>query len=143
MTLKTTHRATYWVWENMRSRCRNPNDPEYERYGGRGIAVRERWDSFELFLADVGPRPPDPEGWTGRRAYWSIDRIDTDGDYEPGNVKWSSPSEQAHNRRVRTHCPQGHSYSGENLYIRPDGTGRGCRACIRSASARYQRKARR
>jgi len=138
MSYKQTHRNLYWVWENMRSRCNNPNDPEYSRYGGRGIQVAARWDSFANFLQDVGDRPPDPEWWNGERAYWSIDRIDNDGDYEPGNLKWATPTEQALNRRQRASCRVGHPYDEDNTYIRPDGTGRGCKKCRNEAAARYR-----
>ena len=89
----------YAIWRAMRQRCENRNDPVYPLYGGRGIAVCERWHTFEHFVADVGERPADPEGWAGRRAYWSIDRIDVNGNYEPGNVRWADPQTQRANKR--------------------------------------------
>lgn len=90
------------VWANLIQRCTNPDHPRYHRYGGRGITVDDRYlgnDGFENFLADVGQRPPDPKGWTGCKAYWSIDRIDNNRGYEPGNLRWASPSQQAYNRQ--------------------------------------------
>lgn len=80
----------YNSWFNMRNRCSNPDNPSYPRYGGRGITVCDRWSDFANFYADMGERP---EGMT-------LDRRDNDGNYEPGNCRWATRSEQ---QRHRTH----------------------------------------
>lgn len=86
-----THRSPeYTAWQNMRARCLRPAHPKYADYGGRGITIDPRWDSFEAFLADIGRRPgPD----------YSLDRIDNDGCYGPGNLRWATRPEQQRNRR--------------------------------------------
>jgi hypothetical protein len=81
----------YQTWARMKARCDNPNYPKYHLYGGRGIKVCARWaDSFEAFLEDMGRRPPDKT---------SIDRMDGDKGYEPGNCRWADDFEQNRNRR--------------------------------------------
>jgi hypothetical protein len=79
-------------WEGMMQRCYNPKHESYKNYGGRGITVCERWWYFANFVADIG-EPPTP--------LHTMDRADNNGNYEPGNFKWSTRSEQQLNRRKR------------------------------------------
>lgn len=69
----------------MKARCLNSKNPRFDRYGGRGITVCERWFSFENFYADMGPRP----------AGTTLDRIDNNGNYEPNNCQWLAAAEQS------------------------------------------------
>ena len=78
------------IWRSMLYRCENRKSHAWKDYGGRGIRVCDRWHIFENFLADMGPRPG-PE--------YSLDRIDNDRGYEPGNVRWHTWEEQQNNRR--------------------------------------------
>lgn len=124
------------IWMGMIQRCENPNQEAYADYGGRGIKVCERWRDFANFYTDMGPRPS-PEH--------SIDRYpDNDGDYRPGNVRWTTAFEQVHNRRPRrrlTHCGHGHEFTSENTHLTRNGH-QSCRACGRE-HARNQRKKKR
>ena len=79
---------TYRTWRCMRERCSLPSHEQYQHYGARGIRVCERWQTFDLFVADLGSRPL---GTT-------LDRINRDGNYEPGNCRWATPEVQQNNR---------------------------------------------
>jgi hypothetical protein len=88
----------YRAWLAMRERCACPRYQGYDRYGGRGIRVCQRWqESFEDFFSDIG-RAPSPQH--------SLGRLDNDGHYTPGNVAWQSAAEQARNR-ARPRRPSG------------------------------------
>lgn len=97
MSRDEAHRPTYSAWSGMLSRCRSG----HPNYGGRGIAVCERWNSFENFLADMGVRP---EGMT-------IERKDVNGDYCPENCKWATRTEQNNNKRDTRYV----EYQGQRL----------------------------
>jgi hypothetical protein len=87
-----TKTTEYRVWAGMMTRCFNPNTSSYHRYGGRGITVCERWrgqDGFVNFLADAGPRPSQSH---------TLDRINSNGNYEPGNIRWVVGPIQSRNR---------------------------------------------
>lgn len=90
-----THKPIYRLWVSMISRCKYPSSPNYPRYGGRGITVCHRWQSFANFYADMGDKP---EGM-------SLDRIDNDGPYSPENCEWRTLKDQhanRHNNRLIT-----------------------------------------
>jgi hypothetical protein len=79
----------YWSWHNAKRRCHDPKNEKYHRYGGRGILMCDEWrDNFAAFIAHMGRCPP---GHT-------LDRIENDKGYEPGNCRWATPSQQALNR---------------------------------------------
>ncbi len=89
--LRKTHgkssNSTYSIWHAMKTRCTNKNNTYYHRYGGRGIKVCSRWVDFNNFFEDMGSRP---DGMC-------IDRINNDGDYEPSNCRWVTPTENSRN----------------------------------------------
>ncbi len=91
------YRSTYGVWKNMKDRCNNPNSQSYDRYGGRGITICERWNnSFEKFYDDMGEKPKNK----------SIHRINNDEGYTPENTKWATTLEQSFDRGN----PRGYTY---------------------------------
>lgn len=90
----------YKVWKGMFKRCYNENDERYKNYGGRGIKVDDAFEYFPNFLTEMGERPED-----GQR--WSVGRIDNNGHYAPGNVRWEIDLEQA-----RNHTKQSNNTSG-------------------------------
>lgn len=91
---KTT--KEYNAWKSMRARCKNKNVKQFKDYGGRGITYSKKWEIFENFLNDVGFAPD---------KNLTLDRIDNDGNYEPGNVRWATRKQQQQNRRI-SKCKQ-------------------------------------
>jgi hypothetical protein len=118
----------------MVQRCTNPNNIGFADYQGRGITMDERWMVFANFLADMGERPDGT----------SLDRIDNDGPYEPGNCRWATQSEQNRNQRPRapkTVCKHGHALIGDNVYLLKNGK-RLCLKCKRARGRETDRKSR-
>lgn len=101
-TSRTVHNQVYRIWLMMHERCYNPKHMAYHNYGGRGIQIAPEWnrynpkfegntqEPFEAFLKEIGPRPSKQH---------SVDRINNDLGYQPGNVRWATDLEQAQNRR--------------------------------------------
>lgn len=133
-----TGSPTYSSWAAMKERCLKPSHHAYGRYGGAGIRICDRWMRFENFLADMGERPS---------AEHSLDRVDPNGDYEPGNCRWATRKEQRDHRRSlkppRAHCQRGHEFTEENTYWAPGRNGqprRGCWPCRRASERRRRER---
>ena len=92
MQIENTNKRTpeYCAWSNMKTRCHNRKCEQYKDYGGRGIKICDRWNSFENFLADMGLKPS---------SELSIDRINNNGDYCPENCRWTTAKIQNNNKR--------------------------------------------
>lgn len=128
----------YQTWAMIVKRCENPASNVYRRYGARGIKVHQDWRDVRQFVAyverELGPRPPG----------CSIDRIDNDGHYEPGNIRWATAKEQAANKSYRptpgTHCRRGHTFTAANTIRRRNGS-RTCRICLNAGRrVKYQER---
>lgn len=94
----------YMIWASMKRRCTKPNAPDFARYGGRGITVCESWLKFDGFFADMGVKPTERH---------TLERIDNDLGYEPGNCRWATTTEQANNKRTNRLV----EYRGERMTI--------------------------
>ena len=97
--VRRTHMPEHSVWSAMRHRCLTPNSAGWRHYGGRGITICDRWligDGFAAFYADMGPRPS---------IRHTLDRIDSDGNYEPSNCRWATWDVQGANKRARRKSP--------------------------------------
>lgn len=106
------------IWLQMKQRCTNPRHANFAGYGGRGISVCKRWaESFGAFLEDMGERPSEGH---------SIDRIDNDGNYEPGNCRWATQSEQCKNTRRNRYL----EHDGRRLLISEWCAELGLRHCV-------------
>lgn len=97
--------SEYRAWIKLRNRCNNPKNPQYEDYGGRGIYVCARWASFTCFIADMGPKPSPAH---------SIDRVNNNGPYIPGNCRWADKTTQVRNRRAMGNTPMSGVYRYPN-----------------------------
>lgn len=109
----STSSSTYITWQSMKSRCQNPNNPDYPRYGGRGVVVCERWQVYQNFLDDMGPRP---DGHT-------LDRRENDKGYDKENCRWASAKEQARNRRSSSKLLLTHEGVTKSVYDWADEVG--------------------
>lgn len=103
-SLTVEYKSEYRSWTNMRDRCLNPTHKKYPIYGGRGITIDPRWDTFKNFMLDMG-RKPDPR--------FTIEREDVNGNYEPKNCKWISRKDQGRNKRNSVFV----TYNGKRMLL--------------------------
>jgi hypothetical protein len=100
--------SEYRTWQNMKNRCYNKNHPQYPNYGGRGITIFEDWiNDFPKFFEYIGQKPTKKH---------SIDRINNDGNYEPGNVRWATWYQQGSNKRNSCKVTGVHFVKNKNLW---------------------------
>ncbi len=119
----------YWIWFAMKRRCQNPQSKDFKYYGGRGVKVCERWQSFKNFYIEMRDRPP---GLT-------LERKNNDGPYSPDNCRWATRKEQMQNRRdwqVPSICKNGHEYK---VYLNSAGRHR-CYSCVLEQQRRCAKK---
>jgi hypothetical protein len=134
------------AWLGAKKRCFNSNDTGFHYWGGRVITMCDEWkDNFAAFASYLGDAPG-PE--------YSLDRINNNGNYEPGNVRWATRSQQNSNTRPRlrpsnkekahlinNHCKRGHEFSPENTYIPPSKPeSRQCKTCRRASPSQTKQK---
>lgn len=138
-SISSVRSLTYGTWISMRARCYSPSNGSWKNYGGRGVSICARWrNDYQAFLSDMGERPD--------RAH-TIDRINNDGDYEPGNCRWADKRTQRLNQRAlppRTHCRFGHPLDADNSRSRSyrgNAPVAACRQCKVDESRRYRRNA--
>ena len=101
----------YHRWKAMMARCYKNTHPKYRLYGARGIKVCDEWHQFTCYYVDVGD-PPHPR--------LQLDRTNNDGDYEPGNWRWATHSQQQINRRPYTHGPRGKRHSNAGIQVQDE-----------------------
>lgn len=99
--MRTKQSPEYWAWRGMLFRCLNPKATYFPKYGGRGIAICERWMTYKNFLEDMKERPS---------AKHSLDRIDVDRDYEPSNCRWATATMQSRNKQCHKEPDVGVNY---------------------------------
>lgn len=96
----------FYVWKEMRRRCRAKHRREYASYGKKGITFVPEWNDFWVFITDMGPRPTDEH---------SIDRIDNYKGYSKDNCRWATRQQQTDNRRIQHECLKGHKWTEESV----------------------------